>query len=193
MCSPEDNVAIAVALADKLVTLVGMFGIGQPPTGDKDPLGLRRQTLGIVRILVEKRLALNLATDLLEPALTAIGHPSAGKLYDDLLAFIRDRLRGLLKDQGFQPDEIESVVDHTLNLNEVVPLLNAVKAFKAIPEGKTLAAAAQEDSQYPEDRDGEWRGRTQFDRHEARCREAALHCHAVDPRYLGTSTLPASD
>jgi glycyl-tRNA synthetase beta chain len=138
---PEDNIAIAVALADKLVTLVGMFGIGQPPTGDKDPLGLRRQTLGIVRILGEKPLKLNLATDLLEPALTAMGHPSAGKLYDDLLAFIRDRLRGLLREQGFQPDEIESVVDHTLHLNEVVPLLNAVKAFKTIPEGKTLAAA----------------------------------------------------
>lgn len=138
---PEDNVAIAVALADKLVTLVGMFGIGQPPTGDKDPLGLRRQTLGIVRILVEKPLKLNLGADLLEPALTAMGHPSAGKLYDELLAFIRDRLRGLLREQGFQPDEIESVVDHTLYLNEVVPLLNAVKAFKTIPEGKTLAAA----------------------------------------------------
>jgi glycyl-tRNA synthetase beta chain len=83
----------------------------------------------------------NLASDLLEPALTAMGHPAAGKLYDELLVFIRDRLRGLLREQGFQPDEIESVVDHTLHLNEVVPLLDAVKAFKTIPEGKTLAAA----------------------------------------------------
>ena len=138
---PEDNVAVAVAMADKLVTLVGMFGIGQPPTGDKDPLGLRRQSLGIVRILVEKQFKVNLAADLLEPALTAMGHPTTGKLYDDLLVFIRDRLRGLLREQGFQPDEIESVVDHTLYLNEVVPLLNAVKVFKTIPEGKTLAAA----------------------------------------------------
>ena len=138
---PVDNVAVAVALADKLVTLVGMFGIGQPPTGDKDPLGLRRQSLGIVRILVEKQFKVNLASDLLEPALTAMGHPTTGKLYDDLLVFIRDRLRGLLREQGFQPDEIESVVDHTLYLNEVVPLLNAVKVFKTIPEGKTLAAA----------------------------------------------------
>ncbi len=138
---PDDNVAIAVALADKLVTLVGMFGVGQPPTGDKDPLGLRRQTLGIVRILVEKPLKINIGTDLLEPALTAMGHPSTGKLYDELLAFIRDRLRGLLRDQGFLPDEIESVVEHTPYLNEVVPLLHAVKAFKALPEGKTLAAA----------------------------------------------------
>ena len=137
---PEDNVAIAIALADKLVTLVGMFGIGQPPTGDKDPLGLRRQTLGIVRILVEKPVKVNLGAELLEPALTAMGHPSTGKLYDDLLAFIRDRLRGLLREQGFESDEIESVVDHTLYLNEVVPLLNAVKAFKTVPEGKTLAA-----------------------------------------------------
>ncbi len=138
---PEDNVAIAVALADKLVTLVGIFGIGQPPSGDKDPLGLRRQTLGIVRILLEKPLIVNLASDLLEPALTEMGHPAMGKLYDDVLLFIRDRLRGLLREQGFQSDEIESVVDHTLYLNEVVPLLNAVKVFKTIPEGKTLAAA----------------------------------------------------
>ena len=138
---PEDNVAIAVALADKLATLAGMFGVGQQPTGDKDPLGLRRQTLGIVRILVEKPLKLNLGADLLEPALTAMGHPTTGKLYEELLAFIRDRLRGLLREQGFQSDEIESVVDHTLYLNEVVPLLNAVKEFKTIPEGKTLGAA----------------------------------------------------
>lgn len=138
---PGDDVAIAVALADKLITLAGMFGIGQPPTGDKDPLGLRRQTLGIVRILVEKPLKLDLAADLLEPALAAMGHPSTGTLRDELLVFIRDRLRGLLREQGFLSDEIESVVDHTLYLNEVVPLLNAVKAFKAIPEGKTLAAA----------------------------------------------------
>ena len=138
---PEDNVAIAVALADKLITLVGMFGVGQPPTGDKDPLGLRRQTLGILRILVERSLKLDLGADLLEPALAAMGHPSTGKLRDELLAFIRERLRGLMREQGFQSDEIESVVDHTLHLNEVVPLLNAVKAFKTIPEGKTLAAA----------------------------------------------------
>jgi glycyl-tRNA synthetase beta chain len=138
---PDDNVAVAVALADKLVTLVGMFAVGQQPTGDKDPLGLRRQTLGIVRILVEKPIKLNLGADLLEPALTAMSQPSTGKLYDELLEFIRDRLRGLLRDQGFLPDEIESIVDHTLYLNEVVPLLNAVKAFKAMPEGKTLAAA----------------------------------------------------
>jgi glycyl-tRNA synthetase beta chain len=138
---PDDNVAVAVALADKLVTLVGMFAVGQQPTGDKDPLGLRRQTLGIVRILVEKPIKLNLGADLLEPALTAMSQLSTGKLYDELLEFIRDRLRGLLRDQGFLPDEIESIVDHTLYLNEVVPLLNAVKAFKAMPEGKTLAAA----------------------------------------------------
>lgn len=138
---PNENVGLAVALADKLVTLVGMFGIGQQPTGDKDPLGLRRQTLGIVRILMEKPLKVNLGADLLEPALTTMGLPSTGKLYDELLGFIRDRLRGLLREQGFQPDEIESIVDNTLYLNEVVPLLNAVKVFKTIPEGKTLSAA----------------------------------------------------
>ena len=137
---PEEKVAIAVALADKLEALVGMFSVGQQPTGDKDPLGLRRQALGIVRILVEKSLKTNLG-ELLEQALTVMGQPRTEKLYDELLQFIRDRLRGWLRDQGFLSDEIESVVEHTLYLNEVIPCLNAVKVFKTIPEGKTLAAA----------------------------------------------------
>jgi glycyl-tRNA synthetase beta chain len=138
---PEDGVAIAVGLADKLDAIVGMYSIGQVPTGDKDPLGLRRQALGVVRMLIERSLQLNLGSDLLEPALTQLHLAATGKLYDELFAFIQDRLRSYLRERDFLPDEIESVINQTPYLNEMIPLLDAAKAFKTIPEGRTLAAA----------------------------------------------------
>jgi glycyl-tRNA synthetase beta chain len=138
---PEDKVAIAVALADKVDAIVGMYSIGQIPTGDKDPLGLRRQALGIVRMLTERSLKLNLGADLLEPALIQLQLATTGKLYDELLAFIQDRLRSYLRERDFLPDEIESVINQTPYLNDMLPLLDAARAFKTIPEGRTLAAA----------------------------------------------------
>ena len=138
---PEDGVAIAVGLADKLDAIVGMYSIGQVPTGDKDPLGLRRQALGIVRMLIERSLQLNLGSDLLEPALTQLHLAATGKLYDEVFAFIQDRLRSYLRERDFLPDEIESVINQSPYLNEMIPLLDAAKAFKSIPEGRTLAAA----------------------------------------------------
>jgi glycyl-tRNA synthetase beta chain len=138
---PEGGVAIALALADKLDAIVGMYSIGQIPTGDKDPMGLRRQALGIVRILIERSLRLSLGSDLIEPALTQLRLATTGKLYDELFTFIQDRLRSYLRERDFLPDEIESVVNQTPFLNEMLPLLDAARAFKTIPEGKTLAAA----------------------------------------------------
>jgi len=138
---PEDGVGLAVGLADKLDAIVGMFSIGQVPTGDKDPMGLRRQALGIVRMLIEPSLRLNLGADLIEPALTQLQLPMSGKLYDELFAFIQDRLRSYLREQDFLPDEIESVIDQTPYLNDMIPLLHAAKEFKTIAEGRTLAAA----------------------------------------------------
>ncbi|OGA36848.1 MAG: glycine--tRNA ligase subunit beta [Betaproteobacteria bacterium RIFCSPLOWO2_12_FULL_64_23] len=138
---PEDGVAIAVGLADKLDAIVGMYAIGQVPTGDKDPLGLRRQALGIVRMLVERSLELNLGSDLLEPALAQLQLAPKGKLYDELFAFIQDRLRSYLRERDFLADEIESVINQTPYLNEMMPLLHAAKAFKTLAEGRTLAAA----------------------------------------------------
>jgi glycyl-tRNA synthetase beta chain len=138
---PEDGVAIAVGLADKLDAIVGMYAVGQVPTGDKDPLGLRRQALGIVRMLIERSLELNLGSDLLEPALTQLQLATTGKLYDELFAFIQDRLRSYLREHDFLPDEIESVINQTPYLNQMIPLLHAARAFKTIPEGRTLAAA----------------------------------------------------
>jgi len=138
---PEDDVGLAVGLADKLDAIVGMFSIGQAPTGDKDPMGLRRQALGIVRMLIERSLKLDLGADLIEPALTQLRLPTAGKVYDELFAFIQDRLRSYLREQDFLPDEIESVIDQTPYLNEMIALLQAAKEFKTIAEGRTLAAA----------------------------------------------------
>lgn len=138
---PESELAISLSLADRIDSLVALYGAGQVPTGEKDPFGLRRQALGIIRILIEKSLPLNLGSDLLEPALSRLGHPSTGTLYDELFNFIKDRLKGYLRDQGFSPDEIESVVHQTPYFNEIMPRLRAVRAFKNIPEGKTLAAA----------------------------------------------------
>ncbi|OYU44626.1 MAG: glycine--tRNA ligase subunit beta, partial [Burkholderiales bacterium PBB4] len=102
---PRNDVGVVVALADKLETLVGMFGIGNLPTGDKDPFALRRHALGVVRMLVEKDLALDVSA-LVQGAAPAfgdkIGHASAA-----LTDFIFDRLAGSLRDQGYSAQEVD--------------------------------------------------------------------------------------
>ena len=124
---PEDPVACALALADKLDALAGMFGIGQQPTGEKDPFGLRRAALGVVRILVERKLPLSLP-DLVERA--------------DLRAFILERFAGYLKEQGFSTLQVEAVLSQNPARLDVVPQqLEAVKAFQTLPEAESLAAA----------------------------------------------------
>src|SRR3982751_762248 len=96
---PRNRAGLVVALADKLETLVGLFGIGQVPTGDKDPFALRRHALGVVRMLIEKSVAIDL------PQLVALAIPVFGPLITDptapLLAFIYDRLAGALREQGY--------------------------------------------------------------------------------------------
>ena len=139
---PVGPVACSVALADKLETLVGIYGIGQAPTGDKDPFGLRRHALGILRILIEASI------DLLLPALlkaTADNFPK-GTLSEtvaaDVEGFILDRLRGYLRDRGFEISHIEAVLA-VLNgrLHEVLPRLQAVRGFAELAASKELAAA----------------------------------------------------
>jgi glycyl-tRNA synthetase beta chain len=137
---PRNRVGLVVALADKLETLVGLFGIGQLPTGDKDPFALRRHALGVVRMLVEQRLALDL------PALLALALPAFGALISDptepLLQFIHDRLAGSLRDQGYSAQEVEAVLAlRPARLADVPPRLAAVRAFAALPEAAALAAA----------------------------------------------------
>jgi glycyl-tRNA synthetase beta chain len=134
---PEGPIACAVALADKLDTLAGLFSIGQQPTGDRDPFGLRRAALGVVRILVENRLQLSL-TKLAEAAFEAF----KGKAVPELIQFVYDRYAGYLKEQGFSTLQIDSVLSmHPTSLAVVLQQLDAVRAFQALPEAESLAAA----------------------------------------------------
>jgi glycyl-tRNA synthetase beta chain len=137
---PEGGVACALALADKLDALAGMFGIGQQPTGEKDPFGLRRSALGVIRILVERQLPLSVH-DLINAAFASYD----GKVRDahtDVEMFVFDRFAGYLKDQGFSTLQVEAVLSqHPVQLSLVPQQLEAVKAFQSLPEAESLAAA----------------------------------------------------
>lgn len=137
---PRGSVGLIVALADKLETLVGMFGIGNLPTGDKDPFALRRHALGVIRMLVEKDLPLGLA-ELVESAQPVFGD----KIQDASVAlvdFIYDRLAGSLREQGYSAQEVDAVLAlRPQRLGDVAKRLAAVRAFAALPEAPALAAA----------------------------------------------------
>ena len=175
---PRNQIGIVVALADKFETLVGMFGIGEKPTGDKDPLALRRQALGVIRILTECNISLAL-DELIKNAQTMLedsdlADRAAEKHFDkvwnslsqdqyakvkevrietstptfvnnwfeDLQQFVFDRFAGLLREQGFGTQEIDSVLSlRPQFLNEVPQRLAAVRVFAALPEAAALAAA----------------------------------------------------
>nr|WP_316641206.1 glycine--tRNA ligase subunit beta [uncultured Roseateles sp.] len=137
---PRNHTGTVVALADKLETLVGLFGIGQLPTGDKDPFALRRHALGVIRILVEKNLPLDLAT-LVESALPAFGELISNPA-EALLVFMQDRLAVTLRDQGYSAQEVDAVLALApQRLGDVPRRLEAVRAFAALPEAASLAAA----------------------------------------------------
>jgi glycyl-tRNA synthetase beta chain len=139
---PEHPISCAVAIADKLETLAGLFGIGQLPTGDRDPFALRRHALGVIRILIERDLPLSLA-DLVKNAFEAF--PKDLKLADagaELQTFVFERMRGYFADAGYSTQEIEAVLSQRPQLLHKVPLrLAAVRAFAGLPEAKDLAAA----------------------------------------------------
>jgi len=139
---PEGPVAQSVALADKLEALAGMFGIGQVPTGDKDPFGLRRAAIGVLRILIEKRLALPLPA-LLGLAFQAFNAvPGTKPAPEELATFLYERLRGHLRDQGYSANQVEAVLaQRPERIDHVPDRLAAVKAFEALPEADALAAA----------------------------------------------------
>ena len=137
---PRNHTGLVLALADKLETLVGLFGIGQLPTGDKDPFALRRHALGVIRILAEKQLPLDLP-ELLRAAAVPFGElisdPSAA-----LLDFMLDRLAVNLREQGYSAQEVDAVLAlRPARLGEVARRLAAVRAFAALPEAPALAAA----------------------------------------------------
>jgi glycyl-tRNA synthetase beta chain len=134
---PEGQLSCSVALADKLDTIAGLFSIGQQPTGDKDPFGLRRAALGVVRILVESKLNLSI-----EKLAEAAFEPFKAKAAAELVQFVYDRYSGYLKELGFSTLQIDSVLSmKPTSLAIVLQQLEAVKAFQALPEAESLAAA----------------------------------------------------
>jgi len=137
---PEGHIACALALADKLDALAGLFGIGQQPTGDRDPFGLRRAALGVIRILVERSYPLALSK-LVDAAFA--GYPSStAQAHVDLEAFVRDRFAGYLKDRGYSTLEVDAVLSLNPSRLDLVPTqLQAVREFLALPEAASLAAA----------------------------------------------------
>lgn len=139
---PAGPVAAAVALADKLEALAGMFGIGNAPTGDKDPFGLRRAALGVLRVLMEGRLRLRLDT-LIEAGFAAFsGAAAVEDAHHDLETFMFERLRGYLREQGYTANQIDAVVSmRPMRLDQVPGQMQAVKTFVMLPEAESLAAA----------------------------------------------------
>lgn len=164
---PRNLVGVCVALADKLETLINLFGIGQVPTGDKDPFALRRHALGVIRILAEKDLPLEL-DKLLNRVIKIIQDISIAQQWarraeaeksvqghmiinqrlispevcEQLMQFIYDRLAGSLREQGYSAQEVDAVLaPRPQHLNDIPKRLAAVRAFAALPEAASLAAA----------------------------------------------------
>jgi glycyl-tRNA synthetase beta chain len=136
---PRSLVGICVALADKLETLVGLFSIGEKPTGDKDPFALRRQALGIIRMLIDAKLSLPFDA-LIQLALQQFD--SDTEVLTAIKAFCFDRLSVSLRDQGASAQEVEAVLSlEPALLSEVPQRLAAVKTFASLAEAPALAAA----------------------------------------------------
>ena len=138
--SEHGDAGIAVALADKLETLAGLFGIGQLPTGDKDPFALRRHALGVIRMLIERDLPLAVP-DLVATALAAFaaGH---GQVHAELSTFLYDRLVGSLREQGYSAQEVDAVIAlRPPRWGDIPRRLAAVRAFAALPQAPALASA----------------------------------------------------
>ena len=137
---PRGDVGLAVALADKMETLAGLFGIGQLPSGDKDPFALRRHALGVVRMLVDRALPLS-APHLVETAFRAFpeGH---GQAQSEVLRFLDERLAGWLREQGWTAREVDAVLALKPERWAALPArLAAVRAFGGLAEAPALAAA----------------------------------------------------
>ena len=145
---PETQTGTILAIADKLETLVGIWGVGLAPTGDKDPYALRRHALGICRLLLEKNLSLNLL-ELIELARTQFPQADVQEkaAVADIYAFIIDRLRAYLRDQSvagkaFTSAEIDAVLSQDpAQINDLIERLTALREFNALAEATQLAAA----------------------------------------------------
>ncbi len=139
---PQTAVGQALALAEKLDTLIGIFGIGQAPTGDKDPFALRRAAISSLRICVESELPLNLL-DLLNYSVTTYPNDLLkAETANQVFEYIQERLRGYAQEQNLNGDSVEAV----LSCRPAVPLeamrrMQAVEEFRKLPEADSLAAA----------------------------------------------------
>ncbi len=139
---PSTATGTVVALADKLETLVGIWGIGLQPTGEKDPFALRRHALGVLRMLIEKRIDVSISRLLTLSSKNFAGIPGFTDPVMEVRAFMLDRMRGILRERGFTPNEVEAVLVEGLDrLHDIVERLDAVQAFAALPESSSLAAA----------------------------------------------------
>ena len=152
---PRGEAGVVLALADKLETLAGLFGIGQVPTGDKDPFALRRHALGVIRLLIERELVLSVP-ELVEAAFAAFpaGH---GDAREALSHFLYERLVGYLRDLGYSAHEVDAVIAlRPPRWAEIVPRLAAVRSFAALPEAGALASANKRVGNILKKADGQW-------------------------------------
>ncbi|MEL0620709.1 glycine--tRNA ligase subunit beta [Psychrobacter proteolyticus] len=142
---PQTPIGICLALADRLDTLVGIFAIDQAPTGSKDPFSLRRSAIGILRILIEKQLPINLVA-LVEQAIKGYGDAEGSKIakmgdtFTQVMAFLNSRYRAMYTEQGVSVDTIQAVQA----INPHMPLdfdqrIRAVQAFSELSQASMLA------------------------------------------------------
>jgi glycyl-tRNA synthetase beta chain len=135
---PRNDVGLVVSLADKLETLLGLFSVGEKPTGDKDPFALRRHALGVIRMLVERDLPLSVPQLMAHAALAFAPMPAT----DEVTHFMYDRLVGYLRELSYSAREVDAVVSvRPPRWAELPKRLEAVRAFACLPESASLAAA----------------------------------------------------
>jgi glycyl-tRNA synthetase beta chain len=138
---PRGTTGIVVALADKLETLVGLFGIGERPSGDRDPYALRRHALGVLRLLIERALPLSLQA-LVGTAFEAFPPGMLSDARAEVQTFLFERLTTLLREGGYTANEVEAVICmRPVRIDLIPKQLHAVRAFASLPESTPLAAA----------------------------------------------------
>jgi glycyl-tRNA synthetase beta chain len=139
---PRNDVGVVVALADKLETLVGLFGVGEKPTGDKDPFALRRHALGVIRMLIERDLPLAVPDLLLTANVPGSVQVNDVVAHHEVERFMYERLAGYLRELDYSAQEVDAVVSaRPPHWAELPKRLAAVRAFSALPESASLAAA----------------------------------------------------
>jgi glycyl-tRNA synthetase beta chain len=139
---PQTKTGMVLALAERLDTITGLFGIGQPPTGSKDPFALRRAALGVLRIIIEKQLPLDLTACLEASVASFPSLPKAKDLAKTVRDFIFERLRTFYTDQGISADVFLAVdAVRPASPLEFNARIKAVSNFVSLPQAQALAAA----------------------------------------------------